>query len=717
MKRLFLAVFLLPFKAYCEDISIIHADSAEYLGENIRCEGNVVIVCNKKVISADKIQSDEKHIEAEGNVIIQDELHNVYLADRVNVTKDFSKGSADNVKIITADKCRLAAGKCEILNEEYHLENVIFTPCFKCTKSGALTWQMKSGKVIFDPKSYTSYEDVVLEAFDVPILYMPHFTHPSHNLKRKSGFLIPKFAMSSQQGFAVLPQYLFSISDSQELIFKPILTTKMGYVPWAYYGIRFFHGEFNVDASITGTKSVDKSSVDRSQNPQIDKISRSNYRGHLFSHFRYEINENWRTGFDTRLTSDRYYLKRFSFFDFPDSRNFETSIFLERFDKRDYFSIKSSMFQNDCTEITPKLLPVIEHNAFFEIFKGTLSINTFASNLDFPEHRISQKFICYPSWSKEILLPFGHILDISLSLSIQGLKVSEDQKSMYDSYFQVLPQIHCCWEWPLVIESPLIPPIVFTPLAGITYATNKKNLDIFESPFDEINEMNFCFNSKSISSYNIDRGKRYFYGAKIDGYCCTRHIYRISLGQSIELTKPIERIESSGLQYKRSNLVGALDVFFTSNLSFCSSASYSSRTSNLDKIESGIAYTQEKMSFAIFGFNGKQCVYNPFATGYLDIKESNLEKKYKGFTVDSSYKINTQLSINGHVAFGNSLNPTNINSKHDNSKLKFVKYAAGCNFENECTKFIIRLERLNRRGGDLRPETSFKFLVQLKKLG
>lgn len=721
MKKLLVCcVFICAFTdIYCTNISCIHSDSTEYQNDTIYCKGNVIFVYNGKVISADSIKFDEKNdiIEAIGNVIIKDEFSNAYFMDRVIVKQNFKFGTAINLKIITEDKTRLAARKSEIIDGKYRLEDVIVTPCYECTESGLLTWQLKSKFVDFDPETYTIYEDATLESFGVPVFYTPHLSHVSSNIKRRSGFLVPKFSISSQRGACLLPQYLFSISDSQELILKPILTTKIGQVGWMYYGWRFLHGEFNIDASLTGTKSVHKRTSSSSEDDRrIDKINRSGYRGHIFSSLKYEIDNHWRTGIDLNLVSDMYYLKRFPFFENPD-RTLESSAYIEGFDERNYTRLKSSMFQGEDLEFAPKILPMAEHNHFFKLFNGTFSLDMMFVNLDFHKGRNSQKYILNPSWTKELLLSGGHIISLNSVVSLQGLKVSEVSKSGYDSYFQVLPQLNLTWQWPLVVDS-ILSKMIFTPITGVSIAGSKKNFDSFESPFDEINEANLFSNNKSISSYNVDPGCRYFYGIKIDGYCTTRNIYRLVLGQSIEMTQPEKRPKSSGMKYKHSDIVGALDIFPNQNLTFSSSAIYSQRSHSFDKIDVGINYQKEEIGFGIMGFKGKQCFYNPFtARQALDETTGLTEKRYKGAAFNANYKINYKLKADYEIVFGNSYDIIKSLDQNKDGQFKLLKQGVGINFENECAKFSFRCERLNRKYGDLHPETNFKFIVHLKKLG
>jgi len=699
--------------ASAADISFLNSNETEYKNDTIVCRGNVIIVYNKKIISADVIYFDQKNdvIKSEGNVVMKDEFGNAYFADSFQIERNFKSGRALNLKIITQDKTRLATEKCLIVDGEYLLENVVFTPCYECTKSGSLTWQLKAQTVTFNPKNYTAYQDAVLETYNVPILYIPYLSHVSSNIKRKSGFLIPKLSYTSQQGFSALLPYLFSISDSQELIFKPIITSRIGHVPWLYYGWRFAHGEFSIDASLTGTKSINK----QDPNKNIQKIKRSGYRGHIFSKLRYEINNNWRTGFDINLASDRYYLKRFSFFDKID-RTLESKVYLEGFHGRNYTMVKSSMYQSEYMDAAPNLLPMLEHSHYFQIFGGTLNFNTAFINMDFRDGRVSQKYICNPSWCKEILMPGGHIFEVNPVLSIQGLKVKEETRSDYDSYFRAMPQLNLTWKWPLLVETPLHN-LIFTPVLGTSFSGNKKNFDAFENPFDEINESNVFSNNRSISPYNIDSGNRCFYGFHANGYLGTKNIYHLALGQSFELTEPHKRLESSGLKYKRSNIVGVLDVFFTQNLTFSTNGSYSKKNNHFDRIEVGLNYQDEKFSAGVMGFKGKQCFYNPFAIKQNFINEKNSEKNYKGIAFNTSYKVSSQTQFNYKIIMGNRNDVIGSADNPNSGKLKLLKHGASLSFENECTKVFVQCERENKRGGDLHPETTFRVAVQLKKLG
>jgi LPS-assembly protein len=657
-----------------------------------------------KIISADEIFFDKIKdiVYATGHIILKDEKHNIYFMDSLQIHRSFSNGKAKNIKIIMPDKSRLAAANCAIKNNKLLLNNVVYTPCYECCGSGKLTWQIKSTKVIFDPDESVEYDDAKFELWGNTICYVPHLSHPSPRIKRKSGFLAPQFSTSSKSGFCILPKYLVSISESQELVLKPIITSKVGCVGWMYYGHRLKNGEFYTDASITNTQSV--KNYDASDKKTIQRINSSGYRGHIFSKGRYEINDTWRCSLNVNLTSDYYYLKRFPFFEQPD-RILESNAKLEGFDGRNYTQIKTAIFQeNPAIDVTmQKVIPIIERNFSDTLWGGTFSVDAMFLNLYFCDARLAQKIITNVSWAKSFLLANGHIIDFKGITSFKGINISERHSSDYDSASRITPQISVIWKWPLVITSDFAE-IIATPMIGAIFAHNKRYSDLFEDPFCEINDINFLDGSKSISPYNVDPGSRICYGIKFSAYKNGNALGYIVVGRSTELTKANEKVEISGLKYKNSNIVSSAEIFMGDTTSLCLNGSYSTKNEKLLKIETGIKFSNHQFEGDLFIFDGKQCFQNPFLRSRMDESEENSAKKYHGLMVGAGWKVNSKWKLNAEVVLG-----------HEKDKL--IRHNIGIQYKNECLELEMILERTNYTGGDLRPETSFRMVVHLKNLG
>jgi len=72
-------------------------------------------------------------------------------------------------------------------------------------------------------KQIIKYKNARLKIYDIPTLYFPRFSHPDPTVKRKSGFLSPKFSSSKNIGSSVTVPYYYVLSDNKDITFKPKL--------------------------------------------------------------------------------------------------------------------------------------------------------------------------------------------------------------------------------------------------------------------------------------------------------------------------------------------------------------------------------------------------------------------------------------------------------------------------------------------------------------
>lgn len=720
MKKVFCCVVvcvLSSFSVQANDITVISSGITRYKKDNITCIGNVVAVYCDRVIAADKISYDRQNrtITASGGVIIKDKSQNVCFADEISVNQNFQSGVAKNIKIIMNDKSRIAAKDCSIKKGKYFLNNAVYSPCHECNSSGEITWQIKSQHVVYDPNGSIDYDNVQFEVLGVPLIYTPYFSHEK-STSRKSGILPPKIATSSSNGLTLMVPYLWAISNSQEIIFKPMITTKAGGIAWAEYNWRFPHGKFNLDVSATNLSSLDCTEKYRDiPKEKIDKIRQNGYRGHLFATLDYEINNTWRTGIDIKLVSDQFYLKRFSFLPYQE-RTLESNARLEGFDGDNYTLLKCAKFQTENYDSIPRIFPMIERNYYKELFGGTISVDVMGMNLDFNNSRSAQKIIANASWSKSIFLMFGQLLQVSGMMSTRALRVDEKNHSQYNSTCTITPQISCIWSWPLAATKGKYQTII-TPIIGMVWAGNSKFQDIFEFPFSELNALNLFTGNRSISAYDVDAGHRICYGARFSGYYEGQNIYQVIVGRSSELGDVQQQAETSGLKYKNSDILFGADVFFSPKIIWVSRGSYCHHTKHWTRIETGLEYQYKKYDFNVMIFNGRHCFYNPFNDQIYGRPDAQKIKRYKGVSFDMGYQTTPKVKLTAGFIIGNRAHNDPDEMQKDSEQCKLIKKKIGIIYKNECSEFRGEMAVNRFRSGDVKPETVFKFSIHLKNLG
>lgn len=682
-----------------ENLILLNSDEIDYVGDLLKCRGNVKVVYGQKVLSADEViySKSKNNIRADGNVVIEDEKSNLFLLDYADIYSDFTSGSLRDLKIILADKSRIAAQNATLEDGTYHLQNVVYTSCTDEVCNNELTWKIKSRDVHFEPSDTTTYKDAYFNILGEDVLYLPYFSHVSNSLDRKSGFLTPKIATSGGAGFSLNIPYLWSISSSQELIFKPILTTKLGIAPWIQYKNRFSNGLFELSGSITDTRSVRNFESSRAEEQRnIEKIRRSGYRGHLNSKMTYLISSRTLFSYDIKLTSDDYYLKRFPFFYWSD-RATTSQAALEHYNYLNYFAVKSYYFTKSEVENLPIVTPMIENNMRFDLFSGTLNFDTVLMNLSFHNSTHAQKVISRAGWSKKLLLPLGMLVKFSGLAAMNVLHVSEKERTNYDSFFSIRPQLNVMLEWPFVGRGEEYR-CIFSPLVGVIISDNKKDTDIFEEPFYELSTSNLFEGTRTISSYTLDSGSRIMYGGRFAFYKLDRYLGNFTIGRSLEMTH-LDEVTETTLKNKLSNIVASFDVVVNSNINFIGKASYSTHHNAWAKVETGLRVSQEKYYFDFLAFKGDQSkLSDHFKTGSIN------DQKYRGFVFNGTFQMNKKWSLKLGLTFGN-----------DDAKL--IKHNIGLKYKNECSSIETVFERTNYRGGDLKPNNSVKLVIHLKNLG
>ena len=700
------------------EITLIRSNKVISQKETITCQGNVVIVYCNRVITADKIiySKKDKSINATGSIIIKDEKNNVYFADEFFANKGFQSGKAKNIKIIMDDRSRLAATHCTIKNGKYYLDNVVYSPCYECSFNNEITWKIKSKHVVCDPDDEIQYEDAIFELYGTPIINTPYFMHESPKVKRKSGFLPPKIETSSSNGFSIVAPYLWAISNSQEIIFKPLITTKAGVIAWAEYNLRFNQGELSIDTSVTNTHSINNiKPEDNLSEEKITKIKHNNYRGHFFAKINYDINNTWRAGADVKLVSDMDYLKRFALLPDP-GKTLESNVRLEGFDNDNYTLVKCAKFQTENYEAIPRVLPIFERNYYKKLFGGVLGVDIMGMNLDFCNSRSAQKITTNVSWNKEFELMCGQLLDFNAVVSGRALRVKEKTHSQYNSEAGINPQISCIWSWPLVTSLKELKNII-TPMCGVVFDENKKLFDIFEHPFSELTALNLFAGNRSVSMYDIDSGSRVCYGIRTSGYFSGRNVYQFIVGQSTELTNPQKYNEESGLKHKCSNTIFGLDIFCNKNIALVSRGSYNHHNKRWSKIEAGIEYQYKKFDFNTMLFNGRHCFYDPFDDRVFEKSDEIEVRRYKGASFDFGYQATPKIKLFTGFTIGNKEPKDLQKPQPDSGRCKMLSQRIGIDYKNECAELRGEFIISKHHSGDLKPEKTIRLSVHLKNLG
>lgn len=111
-------------------------------------------------------------------------------------------------------------------------------------------WKITGDNIDIDTEEGMAYvKDGFFKVGDVPIMYLPYFSHPINN-KRRSGFLMPNFIGNGNAGFGVSIPYYFNLAPNYDLLLNTVLWSERGLQENATLRYMNEHFESEFDGSI-----------------------------------------------------------------------------------------------------------------------------------------------------------------------------------------------------------------------------------------------------------------------------------------------------------------------------------------------------------------------------------------------------------------------------------------------------------------------------------
>ena len=202
----------------------------------IVARGKVEMTQDQRTLMADVVSYNQRTntATASGNVSILEPTGDVIFAEYVELQDGLREGFVRNVRMLMTDGGRMAGNDATRTGgNRTELDQGVYSPCDLCKTdpTRAPVWQIRAARVIHDQeRKIVQYRDASMEIMGIPVAYSPYFSHPDPTVKRQSGFLAPTIGVKTDLGgFAKIPYY-FVLTDSMDLTFEPVITTKQGIV-------------------------------------------------------------------------------------------------------------------------------------------------------------------------------------------------------------------------------------------------------------------------------------------------------------------------------------------------------------------------------------------------------------------------------------------------------------------------------------------------------
>ncbi|MXQ12564.1 LPS-assembly protein LptD [Microvirga makkahensis] len=359
-------------------------DAKEIIYDNdrntISASGDVQMNYQGRTLQADRVTYDRNtgRVHAEGNARLTDSSGAVVTGDRFELTDDFKNGFIDSLRVVQTTvengrpvTTRFSSPRAErAAGETTTFERGTYTACEPCKEHPERPplWQVKAAKIIHNNSEQTIYyEDATLEILGLPVAYLPYFWTPDPTVKRKTGFLAPRYVASNTLGFGAQIPFFWAIAPNYDLTVAPTFLTRQGILGEAEWRHRLETGAYNI--RVAGISQLDPDAFLPSPRGAGDR----DWRGSLETAGQFYLNERWKWGWDITLVSDKWFLENYSIRNESLSalylKEAVSTLYLQGQGDRSFFDVRGYYFQGlstrDWQKQQPVVHPVLDYNKRF----------------------------------------------------------------------------------------------------------------------------------------------------------------------------------------------------------------------------------------------------------------------------------------------------------------------------------------------------------------
>jgi LPS-assembly protein len=673
----------------------------DYNNETVSAQGSVEIISDDRVLRADRITYNrpQKLVTASGNIVLLEPTGEVAFSEYLELDSELKTGFIDSLKILLADDSRFAANRAtRPTQDRIEMSKAVYSPCRACEEAPErpLLWQIKAKQIVhLRDQQEIVYRDAVLEVFGIPIAYTPYFRHADPTVRRKTGFLTPRFGSSSDLGATFQVPFFWAIDEQRDLTFEPIISSEEGLVLAGEYRAVIQQGEYNVSGSAT---YVDK------RNDEDARTGGQEFRGHIFGRGRFDIDDTWRWGVDVARTTDDTYLQRFRF---SDADTLTSDLFIEGFSGRNYAAASTYAFQGleseDDKGTTPFVLPLLDYGYVAEPFNGvTFTLDANAVSLYRTDSNDTRRLSVDGGLRFPWVHDSGNVLTLISKLRLDAFWLNDYVNpnrpaagSQNDTEFRAIPLLALDWRFPLIRKSgtvrQLIEPVaqlIVTPHGG--NPSTIPNEDSQSIEFDDTN----LFSLNRFAGYDrIESGPRANIGLKAAAYGEKGgHIAAVA-GQVFRLKDDDTFAQQTGLDDDRSDYVTGLTWVPSDFLDLAHRMRIDPERFSIQRQE--LYFSLGPENFRVSG---------TYAKIDRDLTITDLVDREEVYGA-LKWKIDPQWTLTADARRDLTGDGSQINT------------AAGLFYQDECIGFNFTFERDFTRDRDIEPSTSVNFRIVLKHLG
>ena len=680
--------------------------------EKYTVKGKDIIINNKsKTISSNEVTSindpEGNYIELQnfsyqvrnnifksvGSVKILDKLENNYEFSQIYIdTKKKEILGTDikaflnekSVKTNPENKPRVFANAIKLTNQKSMFNKSIFTICNYRENDKCPPWTIQASKMLHDNiKKTIYYDNAIIKVYNIPILYIPKFSHPDPTVERRSGFLPPTITDSKNLGTGLSLPYFFDLGIDKNFTLTSKIYVDENPLLLGEYHQAFMNSNFLADFGFTeGYKKT-------------TSTKKAGEKSHFFSKFvkNFTGEDGSKKSFSLSIqdvSNDKYlklYKIKSNLVDY-NKDTLESSINFTHEKDDLFFGLNASVFETLKESYEDKyeyILPeiTIDKNLFNDDKFGNLDLQTNISTYLYDTNKLKNFVVNNFDWSsKDIYLNSGintKILGNLRNINYEVKNVDEYKKDTTSELFGALGILS-----KIILQKKqgntdhLLTPKLLLRYAPGSMRNENSGSRLTPSSAFNLNRLNNINNFETGISGTVGFDYKTISSDKE---------FDFSLAQVIKEAENNKMPDKSSLNEKASDLVGSANVKLTNNFSL--------------NYEFALDQNYQDLNFNEFGANMN---FGPidFDFNYLQ------EKKHIGNQEYFGTKINLKNKDQGMFSFETKRNLITDSSDFYNLSYEYI---------NDCLRAGLVYRREFYNDSELEPENSLMFKITLTPFG
>jgi LPS-assembly protein len=337
--------------------------------------GNVRVYNKGRVLEADRVTYDRKsgRVYAEGHAKLTEVDGTILRGDRLEFTDDFRDGFIDSLQSEAPQQAYFSAPRAERIDLDTTVfDKGTYTACLACRTDPDRPplWRVRAKRIIHkNDEKMLYYEDAGLDFLGVPLPYSPYFSSPDPSVKRKSGVLMPSLLYGQKRGVGVGVPIFLALAPNYDLTLTPTYLSQQGFFGRGEWRHRFENGEYYIHANAIAQQ--DRGAFA----PPPYGAGNLVFRGSFESRGQIQLADQWKTGWDFALLTDRWFpydyhipTKTLSYYYFGESIS---TAYLTGQAARGYFDLRgyyvNALSSHDFQPQQAIARPVWDYNRTFDI--------------------------------------------------------------------------------------------------------------------------------------------------------------------------------------------------------------------------------------------------------------------------------------------------------------------------------------------------------------